>query len=257
MRLTEATDVRACRYAPGQAMPMHSHTESLISIVVRGGFRETIGKAERLYSRGHITFFPAGRAHAQDFGPSGARQVIFRPQEGWLSYLSDCGAELGDAPYTRGAEFIYLGERLLQELEHNDPLSELARHGLLLEIIAAFGRRDSDASKVARAPQWLCKAREFLHDNACRPLTLRDVARAAGRHETHVAREFRRCFGTSVVGYMRRLRIQKAAQLIESSERGISAIAYDCGFSSHSHLSREFRLFYGLTPSAWRACSGK
>jgi len=253
--VTARTELRVRRYAPRQVMLAHSHAEPLMSIVVRGGFRETIGKSERVYSHGHITFFPAGRTHAQDFGPSGARQIIFRPQQDWLAFLSDCGTELDAAPYTTGPEFSLLGNRLLQELENDDVLSGVARQGILLEIIAAFGREGSCDRIASSASPWLRKAREFLHENACRTVTLREIARAAGRHETHVAREFRRCFGTSVIGYLRRLRVQQAARLLAGDERAISAIAFDCGFSSHSHLSREFRLYYGVTPSAYRSLS--
>jgi AraC family transcriptional regulator len=256
--VTAGTEVCVRRYAPRQVMPPHSHGEPLMSIVVRGGFRETIGRSERFYSGGHISFFPAERTHAQDFGPSGARQIIFRPQQDWLAYLDDCGTELDSAPYTNGPEFSLLGGRLLQELDTEDALSEMARHGILLEIVAAFGRERASNRGASRVPPpWLRRAREFLHENACRSITLREIARAAGRHETHVAREFRRCFGTSVTGYLRRLRIQQAARLLAANEQEISAIAFDCGFSSHSHLSREFRLFYGLTPSAWRSLSRK
>jgi len=251
------TDVCVRDYGPREVMPPHGHTDPLISIVMRGAFREKFENSERLYSPGHAAFFPAGRIHAQDFGASGARQIIFRPQQDWLAWLSDCGTELETAPYTKGPEFGLLADRLLMELENGDPLSGMAREGILLEIIAAFGRGDSRGRQASPAPQWLRKTRDFLHDNACRSITLGEVARAAGRHETHVAREFRRCFGTSVVGYLRRLRIQRAAQLLAGDELAISAVAFDCGFSSHSHLSREFRLFYGITPTVWRSLSRK
>src|SRR5215472_1288545 len=121
--MTAVPEVCVRRYAPHQVMPLHSHSDPLMSIVVRGGFREIIGKSERLYSQGHITFFPAGRAHSQDFGPDGAWQIIFRPHQDWLGYLSDCGTELESAPYTKGPEFSFLGDRLLRELENNDSLS--------------------------------------------------------------------------------------------------------------------------------------
>ena len=248
------TEVCVRDYRPREIMPPHVHADPLISIVIRGAFREKIENSERFYSPGHVAFFPAGGKHAQEFGPFGVRQIIFQPQQDWLAYLSDCGTELEAAPYTKGPEFGLLGDRLLLELKNDDSLSELAREGILLEIIAAFGRSDA---RSGVAPQWLRKAREFLHDNACRSVTLDELARVVGRHQTHVAREFRRFFGTSVVGYLRRLRAQRAAGMLADDDLEISAIAFDCGFNSHSHLSREFKLFYGVTPSAYRSLRQK
>ena len=79
------------------------------------------------------------------------------------------------------------------------------------------------------------------------------IARAADRHEIHVAREFRRFYGTSVGAYQRRLRVEKAAQMLAAAKLSISEIALDCGFASHSHLCREFKSRYGVTPSRYRA----
>jgi AraC family transcriptional regulator len=85
---------------------------------------------------------------------------------------------------------------------------------------------------------------------------MQDIARVAGRHEVHVAREFRRFFGVSVGTYLRRLRTERVARLLLGPHLSISEIALECGFSSHSHLCREFKAHYGVTPSRYRRQSG-
>jgi AraC family transcriptional regulator len=78
------------------------------------------------------------------------------------------------------------------------------------------------------------------------------IARAAGRHEIHVAREFRRFFGCSAGTYMRRLRTEEAERMLLKRSVSISEIALTCGFASHSHLCREFKAHFGVTPSEYR-----
>jgi AraC family transcriptional regulator len=78
------------------------------------------------------------------------------------------------------------------------------------------------------------------------------LAHVAGRHEIHIAREFRRFFGVSVGEFARRLRIDQAARLLVRSNASISDIALESGFSSHSHLCREFKARFGVTPSVYR-----
>lgn len=54
-----------------------------------------------------------------------------------------------------------------------------------------------------------------------------------------------------------RYRCEKAAWLLRNSGLSISEIAYDCGFSSSTYLSRTFKQFYGVTPSDFRKKQGK
>ena len=58
--------------------------------------------------------------------------------------------------------------------------------------------------------------------------------------------------GTTVFGYLRRLRIERARHLLATSEYNLSQIATQTGFSSPTLFSRSFRDELGLTPSAYR-----
>ena len=248
----DQTNPRLHDYAAGSSMGSHEHDEASLSIVVRGGFTERLGRAERDYARGHVAFFPAGLSHAQAFGPRGARQIIFRPQAEWIEYLADCKVVLDEAPHVRSAIFHQLGERLIGEVRTGDDFSALACEGLMLEVVAAFAREGAKAAGSSRPPAWLCAARDFMHENVATSLTLAEIASAAGRHEIHLAREFRRYFGLPVGDYLRRLRVERAAQLLQRSRLSLSEVALDCGFSSHSHLCRTFQAHQGMTPSQYR-----
>ncbi|HEY1612946.1 MAG TPA: AraC family transcriptional regulator [Rhizomicrobium sp.] len=249
------TALRVCEYRAGSSMAAHCHAEATLNLVVRGAFRERIGRHERDYARGHIAFCPAGVTHAQSFGADGAQQIIFRPQECWLDYLCDSKTDLEDAPHANSALFRHLGDRLLQEMHHGDAFSAVARESILLEIVARFGRHNAAQSNGVQPPTWLRAARDYLHARACAPLRMADIASAAGRHEIHLAREFRRYFGVSVGTYLRRLRTGHASRLLLQPDASISEIALASGFSSHSHLCREFKAQFGVTPSQYRARS--
>jgi AraC family transcriptional regulator len=247
------TGLRITRYEPHTAMAPHHHDEASMNIVVNGDFVERIGRSERNYARGHAAFFPAGTTHSQRFGATGARQIIFRPCDSWLDYLSDCKAPLQDAPHTSSTIFRNLGDRLLEEIRHDDGFSNFACEGILLEIVAAFGRNRAAAAADSRPPVWLCRARDFIHENVLASLTMAQIAHAAGRHEIHLAREFRRYFGVSVGAYLRALKTERAAGMLLRPQINISEIAQSCGFASHSHLCREFKAHFGVTPTQYRS----
>ena len=244
-------------YGAGTAMAPHAHDQPSFSVVVGGGFEERIAGGARDYARGHAAFVPAGARHAQRFGPRGARQITVRPPEAWIDYLNDCKVALDEAPHARAEVFCGLGDRLLYEIRQGDAFSAVACEGLMLELVAAFGRRSRTETDATRPPAWLRRAQDFIAAHALTPLSLSAIAADCGRHEIHLAREFRRFFGVSVGDHLRRLRTDHAAYLLRSSRLGLSEIALESGFSSHAHLCREFKRRMGATPSRYRAQSGR
>jgi AraC family transcriptional regulator len=247
------TGLRVSRYPAHSEMSPHQHDEASLNIVVAGDFLERVGKIERTYTRGTASFFPAATTHSQQFGATGVRQIIFKPHDSWLEYLADCRARLDDAPYAYSAIFRDLGDKLLEEIHRDDGFSAVACEGIMLEIVAAFGRRGTTAAGGSKPPVWLCAARDFLHENAFVSLSMAQIAREAGRHEIHLAREFRRFFGVPVGAYLRRLRIEHAARLLLRPQIPIGEIALSCGFASHAHLCREFKAYFGVTPTEYRS----
>jgi AraC family transcriptional regulator len=247
------THLRISRYEARTEMAAHQHDEPSMGVVVSGVFLERIGNEERTYSRGTVSFCPAATVHSQQFGATGVRQIIFKPTSVWLEYLADSKARFDEAPHSHSAVFRNLGAKLLAEMRQDDGFSLIACEGIILEIIAAFARNSALGPTAARPPSWLRAAREYMHENACASLTMADIAREAGRHEIHVAREFRRFFGCSAGTYLRRLRIEEAERLLLKAPASIAEIAQNCGFASHSHLCREFKAHFGATPSEYRS----
>jgi AraC family transcriptional regulator len=247
------SNLRIAEYEPHAAMAPHRHDDASFGVIVSGDFVERIGRGERNYATGCVSFGPAGIVHSQSFGAMGARQIIFRPQDAWLAYLADCRLGLDDAPYVHAAIFRELGQRLLNEMHNDDDFSLVACEGIVLEIVAAFGRAGTVVSSSPAPPAWLRRARDFMQENAFSPIGMKQIARAAGRHEIHLAREFRRFFGVSIGAYLRQLKAERAADLLLHARTDITEIALHCGFASHSHLCRVFKAHFGITPSQYRA----
>ena len=101
--------------------------------------------------------------------------------------------------------------------------------------------------------QRVCRAMNFISDNLDRELTLEEIARAASFSPFHFHRIFKAATGEPVFGFMRRLRLEWAANRLLSNPRGdVTSIALDCGFSSSQNFAKAFRARYGTSPSAFR-----
>ncbi|HEX7641324.1 MAG TPA: AraC family transcriptional regulator [Burkholderiaceae bacterium] len=93
---------------------------------------------------------------------------------------------------------------------------------------------------------------DHLRANLHRPVKLDELAEVACLSEFHFHRIFKAISGETVNNFTSRLRLEKATRLLRYSERSLTAIALDCGFSSPSTFSRAFQSGYGITPSGYR-----
>lgn len=83
--------------------------------------------------------------------------------------------------------------------------------------------------------------------------SLRELAEQAGITESHLCRVFKQSVGVSPHTYLMTLRLDRARQLLGTSDRPMSHIAELCGFSGASQFTRAFRQHVGETPSNYRA----
>jgi AraC-like DNA-binding protein len=94
--------------------------------------------------------------------------------------------------------------------------------------------------------------REYLTVHACEPTPASTLEQVAGIDRFTIARHFRWAFGTSPDRYrtLRRLAVARAA--IEGG-RSLARTAAEAGFADQSHMTRQFKRTYGLTPGRWMA----
>lgn len=96
----------------------------------------------------------------------------------------------------------------------------------------------------------LAEARNYLRGHCNQPVTIAELARVMGLAESHLIRSFHGEFGLPPHAYQMRLRLAAACELL-SGGLSVSSVAFECGFADQSHLSRNFKAVYGLTPAAW------
>jgi YesN/AraC family two-component response regulator len=87
---------------------------------------------------------------------------------------------------------------------------------------------------------------------------LKQISNDLELNPSYVSREFSKYFENLNFGdYVRKLRIEKAVTLIETSSYTLTEIAYRTGFSDQSHFTRIFKLHTGKNPSSYRKKSAK
>jgi AraC-like DNA-binding protein len=126
---------------------------------------------------------------------------------------------------------------------------------LVLSALAAAprrARRDGRARTTNAHRELAEAAKSELTTDLRARRTLDELARKLHTSPFHLARVFRAQTGFTVARYRTALRLRAALERLPASDRDLSALALELGFSSHSHFTSSFTREYGLPPSAVR-----
>ena len=91
----------------------------------------------------------------------------------------------------------------------------------------------------------------LLREHLAEPPTLADLSQKAGCSPFYLSRTFSRETGMTISQYLRRLRMEKAAELLRSGRFNVTEAALEVGYSSLSHFSHTFHQTFGCCPGLY------
>lgn len=98
------------------------------------------------------------------------------------------------------------------------------------------------------------RVQEHIDRNLDQPFELEDIARVANFSSFHFHRLFSAWMGETLGEYLRRRRLEVAAQRLAGQPRlPVTQVALGVGFGSNEAFARAFKARFALTPTAWRA----
>jgi AraC family transcriptional regulator len=132
----------------------------------------------------------------------------------------------------------------------------------LVDDVAASACRSDESPSTRRPPgpghrRIVDSARACLADRFAQPMGLEAIATAVGVSPFHLCRIFRAVTGMTVSRYRHRLRLRAALTRVAEAWADLSAIAFESGYSSHSHFTAAFRREFGMTPTQFRRATGR
>ncbi|MCD8482910.1 MAG: helix-turn-helix transcriptional regulator [Verrucomicrobia bacterium] len=98
----------------------------------------------------------------------------------------------------------------------------------------------------------IARAVAMIREYACSGLTVDDIAAKVGVGRRMLERRFRKAVGKGVDEQIRKVRVERAIELLGRSEFSIGEIADRCGFSDMFYFSRAFKKTTGKSPREYR-----
>jgi len=95
----------------------------------------------------------------------------------------------------------------------------------------------------------LYKAKELLDRDYVSPPTIIELSKLISLNEFKLKQGFKAYYGTTVYGYVTRLRMETARRMILYENKSIGEVAHAVGFKHQAHLTDAFKKYYGILPS--------
>lgn len=103
------------------------------------------------------------------------------------------------------------------------------------------------------AARHLQRARDLVDARYAEPLSVDDMAAAAGLSRAHFSRAFRREFGTSPHAYLLTRRMERAAAMLRLTDNSVTDICLAVGLRGLGSFTTSFKRIHGRTPTEYRA----
>jgi AraC-like DNA-binding protein len=245
--------------------PVEATAENAIVFVRQGVFRRHQGRAFTIAEPGAVLFFNRDYGYtASHPSCSGDRcSVITVTDLALCNALASMAMEAPPSPggvfrvehgYVSSAVQLTVG-RLLAAVRLGDPLMIDAY--LVTLVTAALevqrkGRPRTTQPGRSAPSAAVDRVKEIAATRFGQRLSLQVFSKETGYSPYHLLRLFRCSTGIPIHRYLNRLRLFHALDRLETSD-GLSPLAFDLGFSSHSHFTNAFRAEFGITPDRFRA----
>ncbi len=94
--------------------------------------------------------------------------------------------------------------------------------------------------------------KSYIKNNLSKKITLSDLSFKLHYSTVTLTEHFKKEYDITIMEYVMKKRMEKAARLLINSELSIREVAEECGFCDNEYFSRCFKNYYGTSPVSWR-----
>ena len=125
----------------------------------------------------------------------------------------------------------------------------LATLGMMLESMV----EKEEQKQPESVPDLMEQVHRYIEENYPENITLTWLAEQYHLDASHLSRTFSRTYGESVISFLTRIRMEKAAELMKETDRTLESISFLVGYDDYHYFSRVFRKKMGISPSDYRS----
>lgn len=255
---------------PDKQIGMHSQNSWELDYVIRGKGLRTIGDSTEPIAEGEVILIPPHIPHQWNFDLTETdtegniiniavffeqsvldRIETFFPE----AKQSVCHLKSIDSAVSYSGATQKRITELLISMRELTPEYRLGRMIDLIVLVSNTGKCSvvGRNNLLSKSEQRLEKIRVFCSCNYYNPISLNEMAAHVNMNKSAFCTFIRRHTGHSFSEYVNLYRLDKAAEMLVHTEKGIAEIAYDVGFANVTYFNRLFKSRFGHPPGAMRS----
>lgn len=250
------------------------HPEYEIHLIRTGTGKFIVGDHIGTFEAGHVSIVGSGLPHdwVSDLQPGEVlrnRDAVIQFDGKWVEQAATLVPEMSELKplleqSARGIEFLgQTAQNAALSIEAMGASTGLERLRHLMELFATLTRAPKEERRYL-ADEWFRPqldgqaaavvdiVLEYIFNNHAGTIKMSEAAALVGMTEPTFSKYFKRSTGQNFSDLTRKLRLAHARRLLERSDKAISEICYEVGFSNLSNFNRHFLKDTGETPSRYR-----
>jgi len=138
---------------------------------------------------------------------------------------------------------------LYKEFSHKETIADIK--SWLIEVSMRIIDAIDDIN-ISKKQKHIQKIKDYIQENSSSDISLNDIAEHIGLNPAYLSKMFKESFGQNFIDYLNKVRINKAKQLLESTQLSIKDIGFKVGFNTIQNFMRAFKKYEGITPGQYR-----
>ena len=255
---------------PSPVARWNYHPEYELHLIRKGTGKFIVGDHIGTFEAGHLALVGSGLPHdwVSDLRPGEVlqgRDVLIQFDGKWVERAASILPEMAEVKplleqSSRGIEFLGRSARAAAvSLEAMGTSTGLQRLQHLFDVLAILSRAPESERRYL-ADEWFRPqldgqaaavvdlVLEYVFSNHAGSVRMSEAAALVGMSEPTFSKYFKRATGQNFSDLVRKLRLAHARRLLERSDKSISDICYEVGFTNLSNFNRHFRNDAGETP---------
>lgn len=260
---------------PQPEFPLHSHAFDELVVILKGTARHVVDGQDFPVKAGDVFVVSQNREHQYlDMNGLALANILFDPEalqmDRWdIRALPGFHALFSLEPAFRSQHKFRsrlqlsspelntiheLIHSLTLEAERRAPGYRVMAKGLFMQLTVSLSRAySSEPTEESLDLLRIGDAIAHIETHYAKRMRLDELAAKSHLSQRHFSRVFQKCIGRSAIEHLLHVRCQKAAELLKRTDRTITEIAFDCGFSDSNYFTRCFHKMTGQTPKRCRS----